>query len=337
MNEYHFDPQKGKHHDSEEENEDDAEGKGESSRVDVAEANSGRWLLAGVRVREEDEEYNDGDERRERILRARRAIDGRAEVEVLNDETEATGAQQHISQRKRRKANGGKEDSEDVSDSVEEDGSTLQAPPATATTTAAARRTSSSPHTATSPSRRVTTNTTATTTSRRSVPSPTATEDAPQTGQAEQERAVQELMKIFKSEDHFKRAIEKSRRSPRVQASLSTSSSTTTSLDPNGTSPTRHVEGNLSWESSCRHYFKEDDEARLALRAGFLVLLPFFCERYEKGMRGDKNKGTCIHGEQLVVEVEKHVRGAAQGTETPESVWVSFLEYTSWLTSWTSA
>ena len=148
---------------------------------------------------------------------------------------------------------------------------------------------------------------------------------------------MQELMKIFKSEDHFKRAIEKSRRSPSVQASLSTSSSTTTSLDPNGTSPTRHVEGNLSWESSCRHYFKEDDEARLALRAGFLVLLPFFCERYEKGMRGDKNKGTCIHGEQLVVEVEKHVRGAAQGTETPESVWVSFLEYTSWLTSWTSA
>ena len=58
---------------------------------------------------------------------------------------------------------------------------------------------------------------------------------------------------------------------------------------------------NLSWESSCRHYFKEDDEARLALRAGFLVLLPFFHERYEKGIKGDKSKGTCIHGGRLMV------------------------------------
>lgn len=86
------------------------------------------------------------------------------------------------------------------------------------------------------------------------------------------------------------------------------------------------MEGNLSWESSCRHYFKEDDEARLALRAGFLILLPFFHERYEKGIGGDKSQGTCIHGERLMVEVEKHVRGPAHGEKTPESVWVSFLE-----------
>ena len=137
---------------------------------------------------------------------------------------------------------------------------------------------------------------------------------------------MQELMKIFKSEDHFKKAIEKSRRSQSVQSSSSTSSSTTTSQDPNRTTPRRHVEGNLSWESSCRHYFKEDDEARLALKAGFLVLLPFFRERYEKGIGGDKSKGTCIHGERLMVEVEKHVRGPAHGEKTPESVWVSFLE-----------